>query len=342
MGIWSHVRTLTGLNPVWFTSDGTDIYFVGNDAIGNDVYQYTPATDTLTIIFDNAVITDWVRCKGLTYFDDNLYALIERDSGTNALQVARFDGSPNSFTVVKSMPRILRDYCDLVSNVTEMVVWGVRDFSDLQETHYTDDGTIWNVGTWASDPHVHDLVSVFNHVPYTTAWPLGFFMEICRGVTTTCTSLDVDKWNTIAKQWQIEQAGIPVRLLKFSDPANAQHWQTTNGAFTTNFINQFIPDANKAPTIQFNMPFTLSVDLIDDGVYEWDGVAWQLLDTTPFTFSGSDAFVVKMANDIPYYFIEEFGTFSGEYVVLERDTPIVSPAAGGFQHSEGGVPGLVI
>jgi len=266
--------------------------------------------------------------------------------GSFALDVIRFDGTLDNFTVVRSLASGgLSDYCGLLSDATEMVMFGIRNLgaTSPQETHHTTDGTTWNVGSFAAAANIPS--SYINSAwSYATEWPNGFFFESCAAFTgTPCDDVTILNWNTIAKQWQIVVSN-DVNGYRLSAPGIAQHWTDTFGAqFTTDFISFTQSDTSQAPFFQVNWPFTTSIQASSDDVFEWDGAAWSVLDTTTgFNFvQDTFNFTVRMADLTVFIFIPEFNVSSGDYVILERDEIIGSPAVG-FQHSEGGVPGLII
>ena len=341
MATWAHIRTLTGIFPRWLCSDGTTLYFGSDDANNNSILSYVPATDTLTTIISSADVFN--EFKGLTFFKGDLYCLL-KDENLVSVDVLRYDGTPESTTIVKSMPFnvLVGDYSGIMSDANEMVVFRTQAAQPLESvTYYTANGTSWNAGSFAVNPNIPTNF-INTSWSFATEWPNGFYVNFCRSGGGSCTNGTIEQWNTGAKQWQAITTGY-TQGFKLSDPANLQHWTNGNGEYTVDFLTFFAPDADQVPNFQVNMPFTTSLDSDSSNLYEWSGVSWSLRDTLAptFLFTGDfNAFIVRMGNLTPYMITREYNIYGGSFIVLESDETIGT--ASGFQHSAGGIPGSLI
>ena len=344
MATWTHIRTLTGLSPSWVCLDGSTIYFISDDSADNDIYQYTTTTDTLVKIAENTSITDWHEARGMTFFDGNLYALVDYKTPTQNLQVIQYDGTPDSWTSVLTMAREIEFYTGLFSNDDEMVVFGIEFDADIEETWYTTNGTSWSAGSWGNTPNVSSGFGTFTW-GYQTEWPLGFYVVMCQGTGTSCTSYDMLKWNTGTKTWDTLQTGISYEHWATSqDSANQIFWVADQTSYTSNFTSITTPSATKEVfTLIGTQEAGVALDNLDQDLYTFNGSTWDVLDTT------SDDHNLTDSEQMTFWVMENSDTFlcaisgdhSNEYVVMKRET-ILSASIYDLTHSGVGIPGSII
>jgi hypothetical protein len=157
MANWT-VEATTALVPNFITSDLVDkIYFCENwaassDYDGRDIYEYDISAKSFTKIIDRTVITNFLSCYGLAYWDGDLYALIMYDNGAAyELTIERVDGV-NTFTTMTTLHPFSDgydvDYGRLSVNDTGMVAVVVRDvLSDVVK--YSTNGSSWSSGAFS-------------------------------------------------------------------------------------------------------------------------------------------------------------------------------------------------
>lgn len=305
MATWTNRGSTVG-SPVNVTSDGTKIWWatkLGSTA-GDDIYEYDPATFTITKILERTNITNLDDIIGLCAFNGDLYVYTTYSTGTpfeKIFRVQRWDGVDTLTTVdtvathtyINGAAPAGRMYLDSDQLVAIFIAGATNSGSTCR---YSSDGSTWATASFSVTPKAPSGGAVWAF-PFASHHPLEIHETLCTSNTLgACTTYSTFKFTGAA--WTV----VSSDALKYYQGivGTTKYWVTTgDDSYTTNFVSSTNAGGSATKIFQVSMPWHPGV--IDTGsgtgLYQFDGANWVLFETiATFRFGTGDCTMVRLTS----------------------------------------------
>lgn len=302
------------------------------------IYEYNPATDTLTAIFTPASQdADLFATWSLAWFKNNLYCALELDHGGGIVEgvVRRWDGTAENWTQVFSTgtSNVADRYIRIYTSDNTLVYYG-RDWVDAAgQVFYSSNGSSWNTGSISGTQAGQSSYIELDDVVF---WPLGIYERICvnDGGGASCTDTDIYKFD--GTDLTIYQSS-PADIMTQSVPNSEIH--VANGGYNKMPLDmssstQIDPDTGGFRLMnanQYVLGGNINGNNTDLSTYNTGTDAWDSLETmTPDSginpnFEGSDVWI---GNGTSLAWLFGYNASTADYEIWERDEAFPLPATG--------------
>lgn len=278
---------------------GNSLYYLDSSS---GVSQYNKDTDSVQVVLDPATV-GVTAAVNVACFNSTLYAGAY-DSGGNATEVWRYDGTPNSWTRVLAKDSSALNSADMMCNdnyivaIESEVVGGIWVSSD---------GSSWSAATTVPVSGYIDSLGIYPN--YSSPLTLTFEADYAAGdvpIDDRTSQLISASTIEIIADYSVHRASVQNRdYLWFANFSTGDYEYSLDGSsFTVS------PDgANIYPVISQNMPYSIGGDIASE-VYYFIGGAWVSQGTLPAgnvdkAFRFSDEIVMVVGSDGNLYVSDE-------------------------------------